>query len=419
MHVTQDTGRPSPGRALVEEVLDEMHASMEETAQALTKAVHSTVTALDDELYRATLESVHANVQQITAMLAQGLEPSASSPPDAALAYARAYVHEGLSLECLSQVYRQAQQAYLKLWLQHMQARTGDVNELADATVYFSDWLFAWVESIQGPLESVYMDEHERQVRGGAAMRTEEVRAILVGNYVDVSASSARLNYRLEDHHVGFVVWSDSAEAPSQSSGGHALYGDMDRLSSEVIEVLGASASLSVPLGRVYAGWVSANALPDPEALPRGRSGLRVAVGRPGRGLEGFTRSHREAMLARRVAMLGRRQGTSCVLYSSVALDVVLTSDMEEARRFVEHELGPLLDDSDATRRIAATVEVFLQESSSYARAARRLGVHEKTVTYRVRRAEQLLERKVSERGLELQSALRLARLTRSDVLTT
>jgi DNA-binding PucR family transcriptional regulator len=56
-------------------------------------------------------------------------------------------------------------------------------------------------------------------------------------------------------------------------------------------------------------------------------------------------------------------------------------------------------------------LRAFYDEGSSFVRAARRLGVHENTVTYRVQRAEELLGHPVSERRLELQVALRLVSL--------
>ena len=101
--------------------------------------------------------------------------------------------------------------------------------------------------------------------------------------------------------------------------------------------------------------------------------------------------------------------------FGSIALDSLMTHDLDEARRFVLAEIGPLMDDSDASRRLAATLEVFLQEESSFVRAARRLGIHENTVAYRVRRAEELLGRRAAERQLELRTALRLSRFVRGD----
>ena len=43
------------------------------------------------------------------------------------------------------------------------------------------------------------------------------------------------------------------------------------------------------------------------------------------------------------------------------------------------------------------TLSAFYEEGSSFVRAARRLGVHENTVTYRVQRAEELLGHSVTE----------------------
>jgi DNA-binding PucR family transcriptional regulator len=136
---------------------------------------------------------------------------------------------------------------------------------------------------------------------------------------------------------------------------------------------------------------------------------MHVAVGSPGHGVEGFRRSHAEALLVSRVAGLAGSRGVTH--FCDVSLDVLMTSDLDEARRFVAVELGPLAASDDATRRLSSTLRVFLEEGSSFVRAARRLGVHENTVAYRVHRAEDLLGRRVAERQLELRAALRLARL--------
>jgi DNA-binding PucR family transcriptional regulator len=97
--------------------------------------------------------------------------------------------------------------------------------------------------------------------------------------------------------------------------------------------------------------------------------------------------------------------------FGDVSLDALMTHDLDEARRFVAAELGPLAADDDGPCRLRATLLVFLEEGGSFVRASRRLGVHENTVTYRVRRAEELLGHRVVERQLELRAALRLARL--------
>ena len=63
----------------------------------------------------------------------------------------------------------------------------------------------------------------------------------------------------------------------------------------------------------------------------------------------------------------------------------------------------------DATLRLRATLRAYLDEGCSFAAAARRLGIHEKTVRYRVRQCEEALARPVGEQSQKLAAALLLA----------
>jgi hypothetical protein len=51
--------------------------------------------------------------------------------------------------------------------------------------------------------------------------------------------------------------------------------------------------------------------------------------------------------------------------YEDVALTAVASADMEQARRFVASELGPLAEQDDDMQRLAATLRVYLEEHSS------------------------------------------------------
>ncbi|MFN8203194.1 MAG: helix-turn-helix domain-containing protein [Solirubrobacteraceae bacterium] len=109
------------------------------------------------------------------------------------------------------------------------------------------------------------------------------------------------------------------------------------------------------------------------------------------------------------MAKLAGDGAAPCTAFADVAVDVLTTQDVGEAQRFVARELGALAAGDEPARRLTATLRVFLDEGSSFVRAGRRLGVHENTVAYRVRRAEELLGHRVGERQLELRVALRLA----------
>jgi len=398
-------------RSVIEAVDAEMSCALDDSSSKVASAIHENVPGLSDDLYVATRASTRANVGLITAMIARGADPSSFAAPEEALAYARRYVHEGLSLEQLARVYREGQQAYLKLWLERLHDRASDTDVLTDSLGYFSDWLFTYIETIRDPLAAAYTAEHERWIRGNVALRSEEVRAILADPRVDAGETSSRLGYRLDSQHVAFVIWDDTNQgAAIGTADGEQMHSEMERFAAGIVESLKATSSLALPVGCYYAGWAAVPGEATIPDLPAGRSGLRAALGRPGRGIQGFRRSHQEAQRARRVATLARRPSTASVSFDALALDALLTHDLDEARRFVEQELGALAEDSDSARRLAATLQIFLQEESSFVRAGRRLGIHENTVAYRIRRAEELLGHRVAERAVELRAALRIAR---------
>jgi DNA-binding PucR family transcriptional regulator len=142
---------------------------------------------------------------------------------------------------------------------------------------------------------------------------------------------------------------------------------------------------------------------------------VRVALGEPASGIDGFSRSHEEASQARRVASLERRPPGTITRYGQVALRALASANLSQARQFVERELGPLAAEDDVSLRLTGTLRAYLDEQASRSRAANRLGIHENTVSYRVRQAEELLGRRVDERSLDLRVALALADVVRHD----
>jgi DNA-binding PucR family transcriptional regulator len=139
--------------------------------------------------------------------------------------------------------------------------------------------------------------------------------------------------------------------------------------------------------------------------------GVRVAIGEPACGIAGFRASHVEALQAQRIARMAGRRAGSITRYLDIAVRALATADAEQARAFVVRELGPLASRDETTRRLAATVRTYLDENASRSRAARRLNIHENTVAYRLRQAEEILGRSVDKRTLELRIALALADL--------
>lgn len=402
---------PPESRAEIAAIVDQLSAELDEIAATLADTIHEHLDELDDDMRTWTLQSTRANLGVMVTLMREGEDPRAVVAPPEALGYAKEYVVRGLDFVLLQRAYRTAQGVYSGMILERLRASTDDPDRLADAFGFFNTWIFAWIETIERQLTDAYMSEREQWVRGAAALRAAEVRAILGGARVDVPGVSQRLGYELDRYHVGYVVWNEDAEdSPGQAQ---ALFGEMEQVAAAVAESLGARSALTVAQGRHLACWAGRH---EPQHLgdlrvPRGAArGLSVAAGTPSHGVEGFVLSHREALLARQVAQL-RGDRAARVAFPDVSLEALMIDDVEAARRFAERELGPLAAGDDATLRLAATLAVFLEEGASFVRAARRLGVHANTVTYRVKRAEELLGHPVVERQLELRVALRLARL--------
>jgi DNA-binding PucR family transcriptional regulator len=139
--------------------------------------------------------------------------------------------------------------------------------------------------------------------------------------------------------------------------------------------------------------------------------GVRAAIGSCRNGLAGMADSHDEARVARRVAELRAVRPGTVVGYRAADLTALLTADPFEAVRFAETELGDLLASTDSAALLRATVRVYLEENLSHVRAARRLGIHQNTVVYRVKRTEALLGHPIQQRRLRLEVALQLSEM--------
>jgi PucR C-terminal helix-turn-helix domain/GGDEF-like domain len=404
---------PAASRGEIEVLVETISTEIDEIAATFADTVHEHLPELEEDMRPWTLQAARSNLGVIVSMMREGDDPGSVLPPPEAIGYAKEYVVRGLELSLMQRAYRTAQGVFGGIILERLRAATDDAERLAEAMAFFNAWIFAYVEAIERRLTDVYTSEREQWVRGAAAVRTAEVRALLGGTgAVDAAAVSLRLGYELDRIHVGFVVWSEEAgERPGDAGD---LFAEMERAAAAVAESLGAGAPLTVSEGRHLACWAGLRSEPELSRLrlpAAGARGLSVAVGTPAPGIEGFVLSHHEALLARRVSQLRDDGDGAVATYPDLALEALLAEDPDAARRFAARELGVLAAGDDATVRLASTVAIFLEEGSSFVHAGRRLGIHANTVSYRVRRAESLLGRPVTERQLELRVALRLTRL--------
>ncbi len=408
---------PEPSAACRAALTSLTHAAIPQTgriAREMAEATHNAIPILPEDILEDTEASCRANISLVVAMLRDGVDPAGVQPPAEALHYSREFVHRGLPVEALLGVYRVGHGAFWQIWLELMRDAIEDREVLAEAIAYCSAWTFGYVDAVSGPLATSFVAEKERWARSAVAQRAEEVRLVLEGRPVDEQRTSQRLRYELARRHMAFVVWGDDNVDATDASSAFV------QAAVTVAATFGPSAPLLVPSGRsVLWAWVpvtsddvDTDALTADLAPMLQKAGARIGLGEPAAGVEGFRRSHDEALTARRIALLTERV-SSTVRFDDVALTALLTTDLDAARRYVDRELGPLADDTDAMRRLVATVRVYLEENASFVRAARRLSVHENTVGYRVRRAADLLGYRLESRALRLHAALLLCEVLR------
>jgi hypothetical protein len=382
----------------------------------ITDAIHAELPDIDadPELRGSTYASTESVLRLLADLSRSSLPPQEAVPPPAAVDYAREFVRRGLPLDSLLRAYHIGQATFFGRWCEKAHAEIADPRELVEAVELGASWTFDYIEKLSGGLVRRYADERERWVRSAAAIRAQVVDALLAGEPIDVAGAARRLAYELDRSHEAFVVWSDE-----WSEGGEQGLAMLERAALEIVGSLGAGPALLVPRARLcLAGWIGWRGDRPFDAEPaqlnrQAFPSVLAAFGCPGRSVSGFGRSHREAMQARRVAQLTGRRPGSVTRYDDVALAALASADVQHAREFVAAELGDLASGDDQARRLAATLRVYLEENMSPLHASQRLGVHENTITNRIRAVQELLPHPIEQRTAELQVALRLLRLAR------
>jgi hypothetical protein len=386
-------------------------------SREITDAIHAELPALDADpaLRDGTYASTEGVLRLLEYMVRNDVPPRAAEPPPAAVDYAREFVRDGVPLDSLLRAYHVGQATFFRRWAEAVRRDGHDGDARANAIEIGADWTFDFIKSLSAGLVQRYSEERERWVRSAAAVRSHAVESLLAAEPVDAQAMSSRLRYDLERDHLAFVVWHGGPEDP-----GDEALATLERAALELATAVADGTPLVVPRARlVIAAWVGSPTRAAGRDLARLRLDIRefpsvlAAFGSGGHGVDGFRRSHHEAMHARRIARLTRRRPGFVTRWDDVALAALASVDLELAHQFVARELGPLAGDDDQTARLAATLRVYLDEGMSPRRAAQRLGVHENTIGNRIRAAQERLPRPIGERSCELQVALRLVGLAR------
>lgn len=391
--------------SVCQELAAELLPKVPELARAMAAHLYAAIPELaaldDDEVMPELVASAEANIRQVLWLFKRRAGADEVTLPPEAASFIRGNVRRGIPLPAELRGYRLGHAWLWDRWIRALQGRIDDPEERIAAQDLSSALIFAYVDRVSDVLVEEYGSERERMMRGASHLRAETVRAILAGEPVDEETLHGRLGYDVRRHHVAIRV----ASATSEVRG-------LERAAREAAAAVASGEPLIVPAGAAsFDVWSGAYAPVDTARLERydAPAGIRVAFGRPGHGVEGFRRSHREAVQAARVTALAGASGQQVVGYAQVELVSLLASDLPRAREFVVTRLGPLAATGEPAQRLRETLRAYLAAGGRSMRAAKELYVHQNTVTYRVKRAEELLDRRVNEDPIELMCALMLA----------
>lgn len=346
---------------------------------------------VDGDLWRVTEASIHDQWLAFLDHFAGGA-PVTLPPASQTLALEIARRHLGLPV--LVKAYRGAQKACWAYLTDLVRGAPDDVDHeeiLVTLWGTASDWLDTAIEQST----VLHQQESRRIEQRGDARRYAVVAALLAGEETDVSSVSKALDgYPLRGPHLALVA--------------HAMTPDAVGLLDAAVSRLASGTGLARPLlvrpgGREVWGWVPARSLPATWHGTPDPSVVRIAVGGPAPGPDGFVLAHEEANRALPVA-IGSHQAPPVTVYDDVAALTMLAADHEAARRFTMRTLGRLADPE--ADRLRETVRWVLTGPGGTEAVASALSVHKNTVRYRVSQAERLIGRPVRERAGDLLLAL-------------
>jgi hypothetical protein len=387
-----------------------LRMKLPELCQAVTDSILEQIEPLsqDQAIIDLLTVSVESNVTTLVHVIGYQIDSHPADAPPAALAYARRLAQRGVPVGELLRAYRVGQACFMQWCYQELAVQARDLTTALAAAMRLTESTFSYIDRVSELVLTAYVRERDEWVRNTVAVRTAQVRSLLAGGPIEVNRVEPALGYRLRQYHLGIVAWVEEAArkegtlvelermagrlADHLSEGARALFVSRDESSAFIWMPLGSEQALRTD---VFGGTPLTSDV-----------SVRLAVGEPAEGPEGFRVTIREALRAHAVALMAGPAAPRVIRFGEVAPVALLAEDIGAARSWVGRALGPLAADDDQTARLRETLHVFLSTGGSYQETAERLSLHKNTVFYRVRKAQEVRGRKVAEDRFVVELAL-------------
>ncbi|MEV6331207.1 helix-turn-helix domain-containing protein [Streptomyces sp. NPDC051909] len=366
--------------------------------------------------------SVRSNLETVVQVLRHVVDVDDVTTPTGAREYARRLAQHGVSPNALVRAYRLGQRMVLD-WAYALIADGEPDGRLALESYHaLSQITHRYIDSVSEQVIAEYQQERERWLARRSTVRAEILGRLIAGEPVDVAMAESGLGHRLRQCHLGALLWI--SDPSSRDADLDVLENVAFRLSKAVG---GQGSPLLWPKDRTTC-WVwftpgPGDTAPDAGELEAALADLdprvRVALGTPASGPDGFRVTHLEALRAQQVAWAAQERSSRVTSYgdAGVRATSLLVGDLDGARRLVAIALGGLAVDTESAERLRETMLVFITEKGSYLAASQRLHLHKNTVKYRIEKAVEERGRPIDEDRLDLELALIACRWLGSSVL--
>ena len=296
--------------ALLKAVAAALRIKLPELCQAVTDSILAQIEQLsqDQAIIDLLTVSVESNVTTLVHIIGYQIDSHQADAPPAAIAYARRLAQRGVPVGDLLRAYRVGQGCFMQWCYQELAGQASDLPTALAAAMQLTESTFGYIDRVSEHVLTAYVRERDEWVRNTVAVRAAQVRSLLAGGPIEVNRVEPALGYRLRQHHLGVVAWVEETArregtlvelermagrlADQICAGARALFVSRDE----------SSAFIWMPLGseHVLAADAFAGTPPAPDAS------VRLAVGEPADGPEGFRITIREALRAHAVALMAR-----------------------------------------------------------------------------------------------------------------
>ncbi|MFI7498943.1 helix-turn-helix domain-containing protein [Streptomyces sp. NPDC049687] len=358
----------------------------------------------DDAVRKLMVASTSSNLLAILDMLALGISLDDITVPPAAAEYARRFAQHDLSLEALLRAYRLGEHMFVQWAMTALGRLDLSMTDALATTSRIALLTNSYIDQVIEGVIDIYENERRRWDGRSDAARAAQVRAVLDTEGLDLASAEKMLSTSLRGWHLAAIIWTRPGSSASAGAG--------RRAGAAILAAATGKTPLTISADEQTTwAWISSAGKPVLD-VPRledelGRHpALRIAIGDPSSGLDGFRQTFRDAQRARSVAVTGADPDRSLTLHSQVALAGLLVDHLTDVNAWAERVLGDLMRDDDGMVRLRSTVQVFLDARGSFTDAATRMHVHKNTVHYRVRKAEEILGHPLTENRLDIEVAL-------------